>query len=269
MVDCYSGPVGTRNVGACRTGKRSCAAGGTWAAICVGEVLPRPETLNGIDDDCNGSVDDGVTPPPPTPELLVSTAAVSVTEGSSGTFAVSLTAQPAANVVATVSSGDIGAATVAPPSLTFTPANYATPQTVTVTGVQDADMNNEAVTVTVSAAGMASRTVSVAVTDDDAPQGIIVSAATVQFCIFDGAVIGVSLQYPPGGNVTVTATPSVRVAVSPSQLTFSPANFATPQELDITGLSAGSATIRLSAPGAPDSIVSVSVFAATAPVCTL
>ena len=31
---------------------------------CAGEVLPAPETCNGIDDDCNGLPDDGLSTPP-------------------------------------------------------------------------------------------------------------------------------------------------------------------------------------------------------------
>jgi hypothetical protein len=31
---------------------------------CAGEVLPAPETCNGMDDDCNGLPDDGLSTPP-------------------------------------------------------------------------------------------------------------------------------------------------------------------------------------------------------------
>ncbi len=53
-------------------------------------------------------------------------------------FTVLLNAQPTSNVVLNVASSDTGEGTVAPASLTFTPANYNTPQNVTVTGVNDA-----------------------------------------------------------------------------------------------------------------------------------
>ena len=62
-----------------------------------------------------------------------------VTEsGSTDTINVSLTSQPTGNVVINVTSDDTGEATVAPAVLTFTPTNWNTAQTVTVTGVDDA-----------------------------------------------------------------------------------------------------------------------------------
>jgi hypothetical protein len=236
--------------------------------MCVGEVLPATETLNGIDDDCNGTVDDGVTPPPPVPALVVSTTAVTVAENSTTTFAVNLSAQPAANVLVTVSSGDTGAATVNPSFLTFTPANYSTPQSVTVTGVPDADTANEGVTVTVSSVGMTTRTVSVSVIDDDG-QAIVASLGSSSVCQGDITTASVSLQFSPGGSATVTVTPSARVDVVPSALTFTAANFAIAQFVDVGGLSPGSATIRLSTPGAPDHILSLTVLAITSPACSL
>ncbi len=49
------GPAG----GACRPGAQRCGADRVWGA-CVGEVRPVEETCNGVDDDCDGSVDEGL-----------------------------------------------------------------------------------------------------------------------------------------------------------------------------------------------------------------
>ncbi|MDI1446851.1 MopE-related protein [Polyangium sp. 6x1] len=58
---CYSGADGTQGIGPCTPGQQTCDVSGTWSK-CVGEVVPKSaETCNGIDDDCNGSVDDMAT----------------------------------------------------------------------------------------------------------------------------------------------------------------------------------------------------------------
>jgi MYXO-CTERM domain-containing protein len=54
---CYGGPTGTAGVGPCKAGTQTCS-GSTWGA-CTGQVVPVAEVCgNGIDDDCNGFVDD-------------------------------------------------------------------------------------------------------------------------------------------------------------------------------------------------------------------
>ncbi|MCB1198834.1 MAG: hypothetical protein KDK51_10705, partial [Deltaproteobacteria bacterium] len=92
------------------------------------------------------------------------------------TFTVVLDAQPTLPVVINVSSSDTGAATVSSSSLTFTSANWNTPQTITVTGVNDADLANESVTITLSVDDvlsddaydpLADQTVTALVIDDD------------------------------------------------------------------------------------------------------
>ena len=74
-----------------------------------------------------------------------------VAEGDSATFGIRLSKQPTANVTIDLGKsymgwqehGDINAATVSPTILTFTPGNYSTFQSVTVTGVADDDSDHE------------------------------------------------------------------------------------------------------------------------------
>jgi hypothetical protein len=55
---CYQGSAGTQGVGPCKAGTQSCDASGTSWGACIGQVLPVFEICaNGVDDDCDGTVD--------------------------------------------------------------------------------------------------------------------------------------------------------------------------------------------------------------------
>ncbi|MBP5590472.1 hypothetical protein J6Y50_01265 [bacterium] len=59
----YQGPAGTEDVGPCKAATRTCKEDGTWGK-CEGAVEPVYESgeelcTNGIDDDCDGKVDNG------------------------------------------------------------------------------------------------------------------------------------------------------------------------------------------------------------------
>ncbi len=53
---CYTGPMGTENIGACHDGTQSCGmtAGGSDWGPCSGDVTPTPNVCDGIDRECTG-----------------------------------------------------------------------------------------------------------------------------------------------------------------------------------------------------------------------
>src|SRR6185436_9927922 len=107
---------------------------------------------------------------------------VTTEAGGTATFTVRLDTPPLASVTIGLGSSDTTEGTVSPASLTFTPANGTTPQTVTVTGVDDAVIDgNVAYTIVTAAAystdpaysGRNAPDVAVTNQDDDAA-GILV-----------------------------------------------------------------------------------------------
>ena len=139
-------------------------------------------------------------------ELALTPSAVTVTEGGTATFAVRLASAslPERETIVAVSSGNTAAATVNPPSLTFTPMNWDTAQTVTVTGVQDTDTSDEQVTITLSGDFVGTGTVTVDVTDNDTAQvtGVTVDEGDAQLVVNWTAVdnaTGYTVQWKSGG----------------------------------------------------------------------
>ncbi len=58
---CYSGPLATLSVGACKAGTHTCNALGTGFGACLGEVTPAAaeSCATPVDDDCDGVVNEG------------------------------------------------------------------------------------------------------------------------------------------------------------------------------------------------------------------
>jgi hypothetical protein len=108
--------------------------------------------------------------------IIQSDGSTAVSEsGTTDSYTVALDSEPTAEVTISISSGDTGEATVEPASLTFTAGDWDTPQTVTVTGVDDTEVDgDQTVTITHQASSTDSayntldaKEVTVTVTDDD------------------------------------------------------------------------------------------------------
>ena len=91
------------------------------------------------------SILDNVPPPPPTPGITVTpTSGLETSEaGGSATFTVVLNTQPGADVTIALSSKDTSEGIIDEASLTFRTTNWNAPQTVTVTGVDDAILDGD------------------------------------------------------------------------------------------------------------------------------
>ena len=176
--------------------------------------------------------------------VTVSETTLTVTEGGSATYTVRLNTQPTSDVVIGVTKSGSPDVTVSPATLTFTPANWGTAQTVTVAAAEDADAVNDAASIThaVVAAGSADEYdaatiagVAVTVTDDDTA-GATVSETTLTVAEGGSATYTVVLNAQPTSDVviSVTASGNTEVTVSPARLTFTPSNWSTAQTVTVT-----------------------------------
>ena len=110
--------------------------------------------------------------------VSVSATSLPIREGGpAATYTVVLDVEPTENVVVTVSS-DNGDVTTQPASLTFTPDNWQTAQTVTVSVSEDGDETDDRATIGHSASGgnydgVTVASVTVSVTDDDSDREVL------------------------------------------------------------------------------------------------
>ena len=104
--------------------------------------------------------------------VTVSATALTVNEGTMGTYTVVLDSQPTANVTVTPSRTGSSDVTFSPATLTFTALNWNTVQPVTVTAAQDNDAVNDSATISHAVtggdyAGVTVESVVVTVDDDE------------------------------------------------------------------------------------------------------
>ncbi len=180
---------------------------------------------------------------------------LSVPEGGTSIYTVALDLLPTGDVVVTpmwAGLGDTNVATFLPGTLTFTTTTWNVEQTVTVTGVQDADAASDSpLTLNHRAAGGGYDTgsdpgegggfgtsldsVMVTVVEDDAE--VTIAPATLSVAEGASGTYTVVLDARPGGNVTITPSiaPDGHDLTLGDALTFTLANWNSAQTVSVFG----------------------------------
>jgi len=171
-----------------------------------------------------------------------------IENGANDTYTVVLTTQPTANVTVTlaVNTTDLGTDKTV---LTFTTANWSTAQTVTVTAVDDLlNEGPETSPITHSAAssdpaynGIFVADVLISIVDnDDIKAAINITESSGKTEVVAGGAgdsYTVVLSTQPSTNVTVALSfDSAQINVSPLSITFTTANWDTPQTVNISAI---------------------------------
>lgn len=205
---------------------------GTADPSYQGLTIPSIPALN-LDDDSAG--------------VLVSAVTGQATEaGGAAAFTVTLRSQPTAEVTLPIASRDPTQATVAPAALVFTATNWNAPQTVRVTGVDDAHADGaQLVAIRMGPTtsgdagyhGLAIPDVTLGVLDNDTA-GIVVSGASGSTTEAGGqASFTVALASRPTANVVLALASSLPTegTVAPAALVFTTTNWSSPQAVTVTG----------------------------------
>ena len=179
----------------------------------------------------------------------LSTTTLNVQENGTATYTLVLDTQPVDGAVSVaVGIGSQTAATASPETLTFTAGNWDAPQTVTVSGVDDANTGNEIVAFTHTPTGggydgVSIANINVTAVDDDVA-GLKVSPANLTVAEGATAMYTVRLNVAPTGTTTVTvggatakltADTDTGTPGDQSTLSFDAANWDTAQTVTVTG----------------------------------
>ena len=205
------------------------ASGGGYTGVAVPNV-----TVNITDNDTVSVV------------VTESGGSTAVTEGgATDTYTVVLNSQPSATVTITLAKTPTNQVTTSPTStLSFTTSNWNTPQSVTVTAVNDTlieGTHTATITHTASGGGYTGVTiasVTVNITDNDT-SGVTVTQSGGVTNVTESGVTDtytVVLNSQPTATVTISVSGNSQVSASPGALTFTTANWNTPQTVIVTAV---------------------------------
>ncbi|MBI2638280.1 hypothetical protein HYW83_01680 [Candidatus Peregrinibacteria bacterium] len=164
--------------------------------------------------------------------------------GATDTYTIVLTSQPTADV--TISGTTTSQISATPLDVTFTSANWNTPQTVTVSAVNDSIVEGAhggTISYITSSAdanfnGLTVSSVTVSITDNDTA-GVTVTQTDGSTVVTEGGATdtySVVLTSQPTADVIITTSGDTQISVSPVSLTFTDALWNAPQTITVTAI---------------------------------
>ena len=196
---------------------------------------------------------------------VVSTGSLTVPEGGSETFTVALKHKPSTTIDVTVTNvaGDPDLQP-SPPSLQYTPTDWSTPQTVTVSAAEDDDAGDGTATIRVTGKDMDPVNVTVKEKDNET-QAPVVSTKSLTVPEGGNDTFTVALKHKPllDTNVTISnvgGDPDLQP--SPPSLQYTPEDWSTPQTVTVSaaeddGATHGNAQFKVDVAGGTSSSVNV------------
>lgn len=178
--------------------------------------------------------------------LVVPTSGQTSEAGGSATFAITFTSRPTADVTIALTSSDTSEGTVAPGSVTITPDNWSTPFQVTVTGVDDGQVDGNVAYSIVTAPAVSSdpsyqgrNAADISLTNlDNDSYDITIEPASGETTEAGGtASFSIVLNSRPAESVSVdlSSTDETEGTVTPSRVTFTPENWNQQQTILVRG----------------------------------
>ncbi|MGE4073528.1 MAG: carboxypeptidase regulatory-like domain-containing protein [Lysobacterales bacterium] len=219
--------------------------GDQTAVLVLGPAQSADLRFNGLDPadvSLTNLDDDG-------PQILVNpTSGLVVNEGgSSDSFVVSLTEAPTAPVTIALGSGDASEFALAVTEIEFTPQDFA-PRTVIVTGVDDTEVDGNivgsivldpAVSADTRYAGIDPPNVLVTNLDDEVVQVLVTPLGSIETSeAGTSAFVEVRVSTAPTADLVIALSnpDTSEWAFDVSELRFTPADWATPKRLTVTGV---------------------------------
>ena len=194
--------------------------------------------------------------------ILLSSATLNVTEGSTADVQIRLSKQPSSDVTVDTAwlSGESNITVTSGASLDFTTLNWSNEQTVILRAAHDDDLTNTTALIQSTATGFPSETLTVTSVDDDS---LSIDREVTTLDVPEGgtADFRIRLSHIPLANVTVTATNTSGDAditvTGGSPLTFTPGNWNVYQSITLSAehdadWDEDTATITCSSPDASD-----------------
>ncbi|MCF6261127.1 MAG: hypothetical protein L3J98_13365 [Gammaproteobacteria bacterium] len=214
------------------------------------DILESDYETDSFDEDGDGvsNLDEILNGSSPFASIVVSAISGNTSEdGTTASFTVVLTSAPTDDVSIAISSSDTSEGSVDQDSTTFSADNWSTPQTITVTGIDDDLVDGDSGYIIVISAATSPDTdysaldpadINLVNTDDDTA-GFMVSALSG-----NTTETGVSVTF----TLAITSMPSDDVSIDASSsdtsegvidtptITFTSSNWSTPQTITVTGI---------------------------------